>query len=194
MQIRTRLIAIFASVAVTFTATLAGMLYSEHSIHAALYSNSKAYEIVTEVSAMVGLATEINKAGLDRVERQWIVKRTSLAASIADYDSDPANTKTMVRDLARADSTFHELVKMMEREMEEGVKTNFMQARLSRYNHLTVLLNNLSTTANKLATKNFKHVKAVQKSRDISFACLGILLCILIASWLYVLWLSLIHI
>ncbi len=188
MKIKTRLLVIFISVATTCVATLTGMLYAEHRIETALESTNKAYGIVDGVSSLVGLATEINKAGLDRVQRQWKVKLKSLNSAILEYQSAPEATEKMARDLTRADATFRELVLMMEREIQEGLAMNFMRARLSRYNHLTVLLNNLSTTAKLLADKNYVHVQKVQKSRDFIFALLGTLLCSLMGAWLWVLW------
>lgn len=188
MQIRTRLITLFISLAATLAAGLIGLFYSEHRIRTALDSNSKAYEIVSDISAMVGLATEINKAGLNRVQMQWDLKRTSLDKAIAEYRFEPAETQIMIRDLDRANTTFHELVNMMKQEMLEGSQITFYRARLSRYNHLTILLNNLSTRANSLALKNYDHIKSVKKSRAILFVAFSIILCALMAGWLRFLW------
>lgn len=188
MSIRTKILILYLSVAVTCTATLGGMVVAENQIRSALLSSQQAYTIMSEVSALVGLATEINKAGLQRVQRQWATKRSDLETAIDEHIGDQHILKSMRNELVQADTTFRELIQLMEREISSPPELDFSSARMIRYNHLTRLLSNLSSLAKIMGDQEVNRVQSVQRSRDFALLILACALCVVLSYVFYALW------
>lgn len=188
MKIRTRLLILFASVAVVFVATLGGIFYADYQIDQTLYSSKNAYEIVNRVSGLNRLVTEISNSGLQRIRQQWGAMSVSLRVALDRHLERDTDIASMTQELGQLDTAFQKLMDMYAEEKEQGFSVDFSEAKKYRLNNISVLLHSLSNKADTIATDNFKRVRDVQLARDTFLLSIGVLWCIAVALWATTLW------
>ncbi|MDD3310786.1 histidine kinase [Pseudodesulfovibrio sp.] len=193
MRIKTRLVILFSVAAVILIASLAGTMIADVAVEKALRSNQKAYNIVSEVSQINRLGTEISSSGLPRIRRQWQWKMSALRKAIGEYEGDSETVTSMIRDLDQLEPTFKQMQKIIELESTQGFTGNFSGAKFYSRNHLTVLLHALSSKAHRIATENHRRILELQSQKDtfLIFVCAA--WCLVAALWVVSLWRGIMH-
>mgnify|MGYP000300743730 CR=1 FL=1 len=188
MKVKTHILVLLCSVVAVIGATLGGMLYADHKIEQAIMTSQKAYGIVREVASLNRLATEVNQAGIQRVQQQWKRKTTTLQQAIADYPGEADATTAMAHELRQLDETFNKMLTLYQNALKSEFTGDFTQARFYRLNHISVLLHTLASLADRVANRNFTRVHTLQRYRDIFLVSLGGIWLLAISAWSVTLW------
>lgn len=188
MRIKTRIILLFVSVIVVIAPTLGGMLYAELEINQALRANKSVYAIVSQTSQLKRLATEISSAGISRLQAQWGKNATTLEQAIDAHHGDEKIIGEMKGELAQLDEVFSSLAGAFDGRKPVARIADNGQGNLYRINHLTMLLDSISTLADRIAAKSHARIQWVQERRDrVIIGCLT-LWCGFILFWGLAMW------
>lgn len=176
------------SVAVLFTATLWGIVQADKDIESALARTRNGYSIVTAVSKLNRLSTEIHAGGLRRIQSQWAVQIQLLRTVIGASGEDSVAIDQMTHDIDHVETTFNELIKIYLTEQSSPGEGDYRDAKFYRVNNLSILLYSLSSSADRLAARSFAQAHQVQETRSRFLLCLGLLWSVAVAIWAWVLW------
>lgn len=192
MRVRLQLVLLLSLVAALVASTTFAVISADRSITRTTDDCRQAYGMVNDISALHLLAAELDRFNIPRVQSQWDAVMTILQGRIGLFPLE--RDLLAIREEKRlAGLAFAECVRLRLAELDGSSSRDYSLVNYQALNHLTILLNNLSSMADDIAMAGFARIASVRATRNQTLSGLAVVGIMLFGALLAMVWRGIMH-